>query len=123
MFLDIVEVGNYEKVIDLLDSDKSLYPIDINFKGLDEWTALHFACNEGHLNLVRLLIKKGAQLESETSMKRRPIHLASLRGNHEIVKVLIENKVDVNSQDSDFYTALHYACEIGLKEIVIMLLQ
>ena len=35
-------------------------------RGLDDWTALHFASNEGNLEIVNILLKHGATVDSLT---------------------------------------------------------
>ena len=54
---------------------------DLNFKGPDSWHALHFAANEGRLEIVELLLQK-PKIEASplTSQKRTPLHLAASRG-------------------------------------------
>ena len=54
---DAAELGSYNDLKDLLDKTKNPYPLDLNSRGLDGWTALHFASNEGHLKIVNLLLK------------------------------------------------------------------
>ena len=55
-------------------------------------TLLHNASREGNLEMVRLLIKKGAHINVELSSGITPLFLASVHGHNEIVKYLIENK-------------------------------
>lgn len=52
--------GDIQNLIRLIE-DKSLF-LDINHKDIDNWTALHHACNEGHEEIVQLLVKKKANL-------------------------------------------------------------
>ena len=108
------ESGDLQKVKNFLDKDvyKEFVP-NIKFEGLDKYTALHFAAQEGHYETCKFLIEKGANLEAKSSIGRTPLHLVSLRDNHEIAKLLIDNGADVNCQDVDMYTPLHYASEMG----------
>lgn len=56
-YLIAAENGHLDEVIKLLDvaalHEKAA---DINVKGIDQWTALHFAANEGRVNVVKELI-------------------------------------------------------------------
>ena len=57
----------------------------VNSKTKAGWTALHFAAQKGHKNLVDLLVKKkGATLDSLTMKKQTPLHLAATWGQIEV---------------------------------------
>lgn len=70
--------------------------IDINSKGLDDWTALHHAVNGKRTNIVKLLLEAKANPNLETQMKRTPLHLACLRRSIDIVKLLVQYGVNIN---------------------------
>ncbi len=53
-------------------------------------TALHMACNSGHLECVRMLLDAGADMNAGTARKFTPLTLASINGHFEIVELLIE---------------------------------
>ena len=41
---------------------------DLNTKGEDLWSALHFAANEGHVELIKdLMERNGIEIDSKTS--------------------------------------------------------
>ena len=101
---------------------------DINHKGLDQWTALHFAANEGHFEVVEFLLKHPEiDKEPASSINRTPLHLAAIRGHTNIVRMLIEHPgkphVDKNFKDFDENTPLHYASEYGHFECIIYLVK
>ncbi len=119
---DAAEIGDLQKLIKILEKSQTKLPLNINTKGLDDYTALHLAALEGHPEIVRKLIEHEANVESVTSMGRKPLHIACLRGNFEVVKILVDSKADLNSQDRDFNTPLHLAVEYGHNEILSYLL-
>jgi len=102
---------------------------DLNHRGLDNWTALHFAANEGHTEVVKELLSHKADIEREpiSSINRTPLHLAAMRGHTNIVRMIIESKgkteVDRNCKDFDMNTPLHYASEYGHFECIIYLVK
>ena len=81
-FLLAAEAGNIEEIKKLLNKDLLQDLVaDINTKGLDQWTALHFAANEGRLEVVKELIKvPDVDKDTCSSIMRTPLHLASIRG-------------------------------------------
>ncbi|CAD8066782.1 unnamed protein product [Paramecium sonneborni] len=97
--------------------------INIDCKGLDDWTALHHAVNNRRVKIVKLLLDSKANPNLCTQMKSTPLHLACLRRSLEIVKLLVDYKVDLNCQDSDLNTPLHIISEIGDIQIVEYLLK
>ena len=108
-------MGEAQKLQDLLTKEKA---VDINSTLLDDWTALHLAANEGHKQIVEILINFGANIEAQTRMNRRALHIACLRGNLDVVKILINAGAEKDPQDKDSYTPLHFASENGYNEII-----
>jgi ankyrin repeat protein len=72
------------------------------------WSPLHFAVNEGIIEIVRLLIDHGARVNEESmpnremfnNVKETPLMVAVCNGNMEMVKYLVEHGADVNYQNS-----------------------
>ena len=89
---------------------------------LDDMTALHLAVNEGHCNVIKILLESEAELEAKTRMGRTPLHIAALRGNLKITELLVSSGANVNTTDTEFATPLHYASEHGYSELVDYLL-
>jgi ankyrin repeat protein len=60
-------------------------------------TALHLAAGEGHLEIVKLLLEHGADVNAKTAYETA-LHLAAGEGHLEIVKLLLEHGADVNAK-------------------------
>lgn len=69
--------------------------VNINAKNLDEKTALHLACMFGHLQVVQLLVRSGADLNLQDNEGNTPLHLASLNAKIEIVTWLLTKKTNL----------------------------
>ena len=71
-------------------------------------TALHWACMNGHLDVVNVLLSHGCAADSQDLMYGfTPLMMAAGQGQDKIVSALVETgKVDVNKQDNDRKTAL-----------------
>ena len=97
--------------------------IDVEAKGgVFGWTCLHIAAFIGHLDICRLLIDKGAQLEAKDNFGRIPLHWAAGQGHVEIVRLLCDRGADVEARDIDGWRPLHFAACNGpitvVKELI-----
>ncbi|EAR86537.2 Serine/Threonine kinase domain protein (macronuclear) [Tetrahymena thermophila SB210] len=120
-FFDCVQMGDLIGLREILD--KQNVPFTVDIKWHDEWTPIHYACNEGHADILQYLISKGADLKAKTSFDYTVLHLGSIRGSHECIKIILENDSSfINEQDKEFNTPLHYACKYGFNKIVELLL-
>ena len=81
---------------------------DINTRNKYRQTPLHLAATGGHIEIVRLLLEKGADINAR-DIKGTPLHWAASRGHLEVVRWLVENGADINARDEDGRTALHWA--------------
>ncbi len=98
---------------------------NVNVADADGWTALHFAADSGHLNVVKVLLGAAAldvniqeQLAGETAL-----HLAALSMEEAVVAALLAHAdIDVTIQDDWQYTALHTAVDNEDVVIVTLLL-
>ncbi|GFO48838.1 ankyrin repeat domain-containing protein 39-like [Plakobranchus ocellatus] len=86
------------------------------------YTALHYASRSGHLDVCKLLISHGADVNCQTqSSKATPLHRAAYMGRTEVVKLLLDHRADAELIDCDGMTALHKASENGHYEAVAAL--
>lgn len=116
-------MGKYDELVDLIENESTFYPISLNAKSLDNWTAVHYACSEGHLQIIEYLIENQADLNAKTTFMRTGLHIASLRGYDKIVALLVSQKnIEINAQDKDLCTAMHYAAQYDHIEVVKALL-
>ena len=120
---DAAEMGNVDLLLEVLATHNKPYPLDVNAKTLDDWTALHLASNEGHTQILELLIKNDANKEAITKMGRKALHIATIKGNYDVVKILIDAGCDLDYQDDDQMAPLHYASQHGYEKILRELLE
>jgi len=69
---------------DLEEVKKVFYPSDVNGVDDDGWTALMYAANAGHTEIVRFLIEKGADVHVKTHSGLTASQLAYFNGHYEI---------------------------------------
>jgi TolB-like protein len=82
---------------------------DVNEKGSDNFTPLHWAAYYGKAEMARILLNKGAQVNARSEAYGTPLTLAAQYGFTDTVKVLLEKGADINIADSYGRTALSYA--------------
>jgi ankyrin repeat protein len=119
------ELGELQNVQSLLvEGQAKGLAAEVNCTGLDQWTPLHFAANEGHLEIVDLLLaQKDITVDPVSKLRRTPFHLASIRGNTEVLRKLHKAGADTNLSDHEGNTALHFSSENGHAKNLIFLLK
>ena len=120
--LDIAEasaVGRTQRVQELLDAGA---PMDEMTP--DGFTPLHYAAFFGHAALARLLVERGAPLDTpaRNDMHVTPLHSAASGGHSEIALLLVGAGADVNAAQQHGWTALHAAAQHGDAELAAALL-
>lgn len=71
-------------------------------------TLLHSASNSGSMELVRLLIQEGADVNAQDEDGESPLHVAMARSeNYNVARTLIENGADLSSKAVDGRTPFH----------------
>jgi len=95
---------------------------DLNMRhGEDGQTALHMACKEGHLDIVKALVTRGGFPNFQDNHGQTPLHVSASLGNVPIVTYLLEREADCLIQDNDQKTPLDLAIEKGFEDIVAVI--
>ena len=86
-------------------------------------TCLHAAAQNGHLDICRLLIDEGAQLEAKEGEDMTPLYLAARGGHVEIVRLLCDCGADVEAHSYEGWRPLQYAAYHGHISVVKELIE
>jgi len=83
---------------------------NVNAADVKGYTALHVAVTEKRLEIVRELIKSGADVNAEEyGNKCTPLHLACMVGEKGIVEELVKAGAEIEQADKFGMTAMDYA--------------
>uniref|UniRef100_A0A671UGP0 Inversin n=1 Tax=Sparus aurata TaxID=8175 RepID=A0A671UGP0_SPAAU len=98
--------------------------IDINMADKYGGTALHAASLSGHVSTVKLLLERGAMVDSLDVMKHTPLFRACEMGHRDVILTLIKGgSARVDLVDVDGHTALHWAALGGNAEVCQILME
>ncbi|CAM9386119.1 unnamed protein product, partial [Ectocarpus sp. 13 AM-2016] len=79
---------------------------------------LDAAATEGHAEVMRLLVERGAVVTAVDSKGRTALHFAAERGQVAAIEYLAETTADLNATDTDGHTPLLIAALRGQESAV-----
>lgn len=107
-----------------------LFDLDRPWRGLDMTKSLknvasplYYAALAGLVEPVRLLLEKGADVDSPGGVCGNALQAASYIGHEEIVRLLLKKGANVNSQGGDYGSALQAASRRGHEAVIKLLLE
>jgi ankyrin repeat protein len=114
-----VEEGDAGKVSQLLDVNSRT----INWKEGDQReTLLHYAIRFEHLEVVKILIERGADMNIGDNDEMTPLHKAAYRGLLEISEYLLSKGASLSVKDRYGVSPLHLAAARGHNKVMSLLL-
>jgi uncharacterized protein len=125
--LDVFEAaaaGRAERLRELADDNPSL----VNEWAADGFQPLGLASFFGHVEAARVLLERGAEVNSPSrnTFKVMPLHSAAAttdaEARYEIAKLLLEHGADPNARQQDDFTPLQAADQHGdtrLRELLV----
>lgn len=110
----------------LKDSNRRLVrPNALHARDSHGKTPLHWAAYNGHKEVTKLLLEKGADLEAKDTerAKMSALHFAADNGHESVVELLLDFGADVDSEDQNGWTALHHAVLSGHEVVARLLIE
>jgi len=74
-------------------------------------TPLLIAAREGNVQLARILLGAGADVNAASGDGKTPLALAIFNGNYDVATFLVDSKADVNRADAQRFTPLFWAVD------------
>jgi ankyrin repeat protein len=74
-------------------------------------TPLMLAAREGHVEVARVLLGAGADVNATAGDGKTALAMSIFNGNYELASLLVDNKADVNKADAQRFTPLFYAVD------------
>ncbi|KAF5655292.1 ankyrin protein [Fusarium sp. NRRL 25303] len=85
---------------------------DLNTCGVNDAPILCPAAERGHEKVVKLLLKRKADVEAQDNRGKTPLHLtAQKEGSEAIIKALLSYGADIEARDDNDRTPLHLAAQ------------
>jgi len=100
------------------------YPEDVNSQSFDDASApLHLALMNGHGDLARTLVERGADVSVRDKNGRTPLHCASYSGHVDMARMLAERGADISARAQDGRTPLLWTLHYGNVDVARMLVE
>jgi len=94
----------------------------VNAQRLDGFSALHFVSQNGYIDIVKILLDYGADIEIKNIEGCTPFWFAAAKGQTDVVRALLSAGADVNTQRIDGISAISFASQQGHIDVIKILI-
>lgn len=121
------EIADLQQLKNVTLDDKFCYKIkstgNISKENFKEQKLLHFAVDQDNVELINLLLKYGATVDSKDSYGRTPLICAAQLGRLKCVETLLKHGANTDIGSNYKKTAAQMAAENGHAEVVKMIIE
>ena len=118
--LKAARARNFREVKRLLQAGGD---VNTKYRTGDKRSVLHYAAKSGSLEIVKYLVKHGANVNCKNKWNNSVLYNAAMSGSLEIIKCLVEHGADVNSKTKEGASVFHYAANSCSLEVVKCLVE
>lgn len=112
------KLGNLEVVMLLLNTGQ----VDLNAQDSGGWTPIIWAAEHRHIDIVRALLNRGANVTLKDKEMNVCLHWASFAGSAEIAELILNAGCSLSSVNQHGDTPLHISAREGYTECVTLFL-
>ena len=98
--------------------DSDVNSVDTSFG----WTPLCHAILGGHIDIVKLFLTRGVDMNAKDAFGRTPLSWAAVNGQEDVGKLLLEYGAEIDAKGIYGQTPLSWAAENGHQDVVKLLL-
>ncbi|VDO04760.1 unnamed protein product [Rodentolepis nana] len=109
-----IEFENIDKLNAILENRNR----KIEYTDLMDHTPLMAAVIKNKMNIVQILLKYGADVNTANKLGRTALMISSNEGHVDIVELLIQRGAKVNAQDANGMTAIFYAVDGEFSNVI-----
>ncbi|KAJ4288061.1 hypothetical protein N0V90_012078 [Kalmusia sp. IMI 367209] len=95
---------------------------DVNEKDTSDCASLYYTCLNGDLEMLQLLLNRGADVSAQGGWYGNALQAASAGGHTQVVELLLDEGAEVNAQGGWYGNALQAASAGGHTQVVELLL-
>jgi len=118
-FCELVKKGDIQLVKSRLQKNTDL----VKVKDDRNNTPLHLASQSGMMDMAKLLISCGAEINAKEINQNTPLHFAVKNGNMELARFFLQKDSDINARNKDGFAPMHFAAMYNNKEILRLLIE
>ncbi|KAL1421256.1 hypothetical protein MTO96_023232 [Rhipicephalus appendiculatus] len=112
---DWTKEGCLERLAECLNNNTS----SVHERDAQGMCMLHWACDRGHLEIVELLLDKGADPEAKDEEGQTPLHYASSCGHLQVAELLLKRGAQRDTKDVDGQTPAEVALSPELEALLL----
>ncbi|XP_069477814.1 serine/threonine-protein phosphatase 6 regulatory ankyrin repeat subunit B-like isoform X2 [Ambystoma mexicanum] len=117
-------VGNSDVLLEMLEhiSPHRMQQV-INKQAKNGWSPLLVAAEQGHTEVVKILLQNHARVDVFDEHGKAALHLAAENGHDQIADILLWHKAFVNAKTKLGLTPLHLSAQNGFNHLVKLLVE